>query len=153
MKNSSRSQAILTLSAWLAASGAVAADYAITWSTIDAGGGTCTSGVYSATGTIGQPDAGTMSGGGFTLQGGFWGVAVLQTPGAPRLTIFRTPTNTVAVCWPSPSTGWTLQMNTNNLDSANWGDVTTGIQDDGVTKTFIDNPPTGNRFYRLQKPR
>jgi hypothetical protein len=30
---------------------------AIDWSTIDGGGGTCTGGVYSVSGTIGQPDA------------------------------------------------------------------------------------------------
>jgi hypothetical protein len=29
--------------------------------------------------------------------------------------------------------------------------VTATIQDDGSTKTFIVNPPTGNRFYRLTK--
>ena len=36
-------------------------NYSIDWYTID-GGGTSTGGVYSASGTIGQPDAGAMSG-------------------------------------------------------------------------------------------
>jgi uncharacterized protein YcnI len=67
------------------------------------------------------------------------------------LSIFRTAPNTVAVSWPSPSTGWTLQQNTNSVSSANWSNVTSGIQDDGTTKTFIVNPPTGNRFYRLKQ--
>ena len=31
-----------------------------------------TGGAYECKGTIGQPDAGTMSGGDFTLSGGFW---------------------------------------------------------------------------------
>ena len=75
----------------------------------------------------------------------------LATPGAPLLTIFRTTTNTVAVTWPSPSAGWTLQQNTNSISSVNWSNVTTTIQDDGTTKTLIINPPTGNRFYRLTK--
>ena len=36
-------------------------------------------------GTIGQPDAESMSGGNYTLQGGFWGVvAAVQTVGAPQ---------------------------------------------------------------------
>jgi hypothetical protein len=109
--------------------------------------------VYSVTGTIGQPDAGAMSGGNYTLQGGFWGViAAVQTPGAPLLSIIRTTTNTVAVFWPSPSTGFTLQQNTNGLSSVNWSNVTSGLLDDGTTKTLIVNPPTGNRFYRLSKP-
>jgi hypothetical protein len=129
------------------------AQYSINWSTIDGGGGTSTGGVYSVTGTIGQPDAGAMSGGNFTLQGGFWGViAAVQTPGAPTLAIYHTTTNTVAVTWPSPSTGWNLQQNTDSVSSVNWSNVTSGIQDDGTNKFIIVNPPTGNRFYRLIKP-
>ncbi|HEY9173907.1 MAG TPA: hypothetical protein VI136_16630 [Verrucomicrobiae bacterium] len=132
---------------------ASAQNYSIDWYTIDGGGGTSTGGVYSVTGTIGQPDAGTMSGGNFTLQGGFWGIiSAVQTPGAPLLSIFRTTTNTVAVTWPSPSTGWTLQVNTNSVTSVNWSNVTSGISDNGTTKTLIVNPPTGNRFYRLFQP-
>ena len=127
--------------------------YSIDWQTIDGGGGTNTGGVYSVTGTIGQPDAGAMSGGNFTLDGGFWGiVAAIQTPGAPLLSIFHTTTNTVVVSWPSPSTGWNLQQNTNGISSLNWSNVTATIQDDGTSKTLIVNPPTGNRFYRLFKP-
>lgn len=40
--------------------------------TLDGGGGPSSTGAFSLTGTIGQPDAGTHSGGSFTLQGGFW---------------------------------------------------------------------------------
>lgn len=132
--------------------GAWGQSYSIDWSTIDGGGGTSTGGVYTVSGTIGQPDAGTMSGGNYTLQGGFWGViAAVQTPGAPLLSIVHTATNTVAVTWPSPSTGWTLQQNTNSISSVNWSNITNGIADDGTTKTLIVNPPTGNRFYRLMQ--
>jgi hypothetical protein len=127
--------------------------YSIDWFTIDGGGGASTGGVYSVSGTIGQPDAGMMSGGNYTLQGGFWGIlAVVQTPGAPLLSIFRTTTNTLAVSWPSPSTGWTLQQNTNQITSVNWSNVGSGIIDDGTTRSLIVNPPAGTRFYRLQKP-
>ena len=136
----------------LAPSVLLAQPYSIDWHTIDGGGGTSTGGVYSVTGTIGQPDAGTMSGGNFTLDGGFWGIiAAVQTPGAPLLSIARTTTNTVVVFWPSPSTGFGLQQNTNSVSSVNWSNVTTGIQDDATTKTLIVNPPTGNRFYRLKQ--
>jgi hypothetical protein len=127
--------------------------YSIDWQTIDGGGGTSTGGVYSVSGTIGQPDAGTMSGGNYTLQGGFWGViAAVQTPGAPLLTVtLNSQLSTINVSWPSPSTGWTLQQNTNSISSLNWSNVTATIQDDGTTKTLLVNPPTGNRFYRLKK--
>ena len=127
------------------------AQYSLDWSTVDGGGGASTGGVYAVSGTIGQPDAGAMSGGNFTLQGGFWGIiAAVQTEGAPWLTIFRTTTNTVAVSWPSPSTGFTLQQNTNGIGTVNWSNVVTAPLDDGTIKTLIVNPPTGNRFYRLK---
>jgi hypothetical protein len=130
-----------------------AQSYSIDWFTIDGGGGTSTGGVYSVSGTIGQPDASKMSGGNFSIDGGFWGIiAALQTFGAPLLSIARTTTNTVAVFWPSPSTGFTLQQNTNSVSSVNWSNVATTPSDDGATKTVIVNPPTGNRFYRLFKP-
>ena len=70
----------------------------------------------------------------------------------PALAVFRTTTNTVVVSWPSPSTGWDLQQNTNSVSSVNWSNVTSGVVEDGATRTLIVNPPTGNRFYRLHKP-
>jgi hypothetical protein len=52
--------------------------YDLTWNTIDGGGVTfSTGGSYSLGGSIGQPDAGVLSGGLYTLNGGFWrGAAV-----------------------------------------------------------------------------
>ena len=48
--------------------------YDLTWNTVDGGGYTfSTGGGYSLGGTAGQPDAGVLSGGGYTLSGGFWG--------------------------------------------------------------------------------
>jgi Chaperone of endosialidase len=141
---------ILTSSFCLRASGQ---SYSIDWSTIDGGGGTSTNGQYAVSGTIGQPDAGqTMSGGNYSLTGGFWSmIAAVQTPGAPLLTIARSGAS-VIVSWPSPSTGWKLQQNANALNPADWSNVTDTVQDDGTTKTFSVHPPTGNRFYRLSKP-
>jgi hypothetical protein len=47
--------------------------YDLNWSTIDAGGGSSASGGYQLAGTLGQPDAGaTLSGGVYSLAGGFW---------------------------------------------------------------------------------
>src|SRR5258708_15100322 len=103
---------------------ATAQEYAIDWFTIDGGGGTSTGGVYAVSGTIGQPDAGLMRGGSYSLAGGLWGViAAVQTPGAPLLTIALTPTNTVAVSWPSASSGFSLQQNTNSISSPMWSNV------------------------------
>ena len=47
--------------------------YDLTWNTVDGGGYTFSEGGgYSLGGTVGQPDAGVLSGGGYTLAGGFW---------------------------------------------------------------------------------
>ena len=57
----------------LLASAAAYAQYDLTWNTID-GGATSTGGNHELSGTIGQSDARSqpMTGGGFSLTGGFW---------------------------------------------------------------------------------
>ena len=47
------------------------AQYAIDWFSLDGGGGTSIGGSFTVIGTIGQADTGTLSGGQYTLQGGF----------------------------------------------------------------------------------
>ncbi len=112
----------------VAGSSARGQTYSIDWFTIDGGGGTSTGGVYAVSGTIGQPDAGHMSGGNFTIDGGFWGIiAAVQTPGAPTLRVVRTTTNTVVLAWPAPSTGFSLQQNGAVNNAAGWGPVTNSI--------------------------
>jgi uncharacterized membrane protein len=50
--------------------------YDLTWNTVDNGGAMfSTGGSYSLGGTIGQAEAGALSGGTYTLTGGFWGDA------------------------------------------------------------------------------
>jgi hypothetical protein len=78
--------------------------YDVTRSTIDGGGAMfSTGGGYRLGGTIGQPDAGALSGGTYALAGGFWSAAsAAATPTATSTeTATRVPnaTNT-----PSPST-------------------------------------------------
>jgi hypothetical protein len=57
----------------------------IPWWTVDGGGGTSKGGSFGLSGTAGQADAGQMSGGTYTLSGGFWvrrtaAVAAVETP-------------------------------------------------------------------------
>ena len=131
---------------------ASAQSYSIDWFTIDGGGGTSTGGVYSVTGTIGQPDAGHMSGGNYTLDGGFWGIlAAIQLPGAPLLRVQRTATNTVLIAWPSPSTGFSLQQNA-DLSGSIWTSVTNTPAVVNGENQIIIAPPVGNRYYRLKNP-
>jgi hypothetical protein len=47
--------------------------YELSWWTVDGGGQMYSiGGGYELGGTIGQPDAGVLTGGGYTLGGGFW---------------------------------------------------------------------------------
>jgi hypothetical protein len=148
-------------SRWLWISGALglcalvmpirAQQYSIPWYKLAGGGGSSTGGVYSVSGTIGQPDSGAMSGGNYSLTGGFWALYARQTPGAPELGIRITAPNTVMVYWPSPSTGFEPQVNT-DLATANWVTPAETVQDNGTIKYILVNPPSGNRFYRLKHP-
>jgi hypothetical protein len=57
--------------------------YDLSWSTVDGGGQTFSSGgAYELGGTIGQPDAGCMEGGSYSLCGGFWPGSGVE-PGYP----------------------------------------------------------------------
>jgi len=46
--------------------------YDLSWHTVDGGGGQMTGRGYTLTGSVGQPDAASMSGNAYTLSGGFW---------------------------------------------------------------------------------
>ena len=61
---------------------------------------------------------------------------------------FSSPfSNNVAISWQYPSTGWTLQQNS-NLTSGNWL-PSSGVTNNGNVN-YIITLPTGNMFYRLQ---
>src|ERR1700683_5018613 len=76
-----------------------AQSYSINWYKIAGGGGVSTNATYQLSGTIGQPDASpSMTGGNFSLTGGFWSLTAVQTLGAPLLTIVYTK-NQAIVSW------------------------------------------------------
>ena len=135
---------------------ATAQNYSIDWFTIDGGSGTSAGGPYSLSGTVGQPDANQqpMTGGNFSLSGGFWSLIAVQTLNAPPLRIQLVTTDTARIFWPSSSEGFALQQNTNlnNVSISGWVSAPQTVTDDGTTKSVIVNPATGNRFYRLFKP-
>lgn len=56
-----------------AAGAAMAVEYDLTWNSLDGGGAMrTTGGPFELSGTIGQTDAGRLSGGSFEITGGFW---------------------------------------------------------------------------------
>ena len=136
------------LFAWNAA----AQSYSIDWYKVSGGGGASTGGVYSVSGTIGQPDAsGAMSGGPYSVTGGFWALYAVQTPGAPYLRVMRTTTNTVCVWWAVSPTNWQLQATTALVRTGStW--TACSYTTNGANCVYIESPPTGKRFYRLSNP-
>lgn len=148
-----RSIAIVTICLCLATP-ALTQSYDLSWFTIDGGGGSSSGGAYSASGTIGQHDAGHLAGGGYTLSGGFWGVVtVIQSEGAPLLSVSRSG-GSVVVNWPFPSPGFTLQQ-TIALASPPaaivWTEVLAPVVRVGPDWTVTVPSPSGNRFFRLRK--
>lgn len=73
------------------------AQFEVTRSTMDGGGGSSGGGEFQVSGTVGQPDAGVLSGGGYQLTGGFWGIGVEST------TPTETPTETTETPTPTPT--------------------------------------------------
>ena len=135
----------------LLASSAVA-QLNIEWQAVAGGGGGSTGGVYTVSGTIGQSDASeqALSGGNFSLVGGFWSIYVVQTSGAPRLRLFRSTPDTVVLAWPSASSGWSLVQN-NNLATTTWTTVTNTVNVVGGEYQVAVPRQAGNRFFRLTK--
>lgn len=135
--------------------GAIRAQYAIGWFTIDGGGGASSgaavSGTFALAGTIGQSDAGpALSGGGFSVTGGFW--SFLGTAGSPvpTLRIWLAGTNAV-ISWPNPSDGFQLQETPMSGDSMSWNNVSQTPTVVGSDQQVTVPANTGNRFYRLKK--
>jgi hypothetical protein len=122
-----------------------AQNYKIDWYTIDGGGGTSSGGGYTLIGTIGQPDAGMLAGGNYSLYGGFWGGAfAVQQVGSPTLFINLVGPD-VRLSWDPNSPGFVLEQSL-SLSSAAWSAVAGGAN--GVVL-----PATGpTKFYRLRRP-
>jgi hypothetical protein len=127
--------------------------YSIDWFKIAGGGGTSTGGVYSVSGTVGQHDAGNaMSGGNYAVTGGFWSLlAVVQTPGAPLLTMAHSG-NSVVVSWPLSAGGFTLQQNGNLANATGWSTYGGTVSTNNGVNSITLTPPAGNLFFRLCHP-
>lgn len=130
--------------------GALAAQaqpFTIDWWTVDGGGGDGSGGTFTLSGTAGQPDAGILGGG--MLDGGFW---ALIAPVPQELTITRLGAN-VFISWPSPSTGFNLQVCT-DLVAGSWTYYVgpPNIQDNGIIKSLTVPASATPHYYRLISP-
>jgi hypothetical protein len=124
---------------------------ALTPSVIAGGGGKSAGGGFELSGTVGQPAAGNLQGAGYSLAGGFWGgVVVIQSAGAPRLSLALNGTN-IVIFWPSDSAAFALEV-TGSLSVPNWLPASPSPQDDGTNKTVTILPSAAMSFFRLKKP-
>lgn len=125
-----------------------AAQYAVDWHKIAGGGGTSTGGVYTVSGTIGQPDAGgPLTNGQYAVTGGFWALpTAVQTPGAPTLSIVPAGPGQATVSWSPNLPGWTLQENL-DLRTANWVNAPSGTNNPATVPATLPK-----KYYRLFKP-
>ncbi len=137
---------LLTVATSVASS--FAQSYSLDWFTIDGGGGTSTGGVYSVSGTIGQPDAGgPMAGGSYSLTGGFWALPfAVQSADAPMLAIVPFSSGQARISWTPNTPGFVLQENT-NLNTANWVNSPSGALNPVTVPATL---PV--KSYRLRKP-
>ena len=85
-----------------------------------------------------------MTGGNYSLTGGFWAIYAVQSAGAPLLTITVAGSKTV-VSWSPDVTDWILQTNV-NLATPTWGNYQGLIINNSVTNT----PPPNDLFFRLK---
>ena len=122
--------------------------FAINWFTIDGGGGSSSGGGYTITGTIGQADANQtlLTGGSYSLWGGFWTAFAVQTTGAPVLTITPAGIGFVTIAWTPPTPGWILQEST-TLSPPVWVNSPSGSTNPVLVPSTLPG-----KFYRLFKP-
>ena len=138
----------LVAAALFLARSAFAQSYSLDWFTLDGGGGTSTGGVYSVSGSIGQPDAGgPLTNGQYSVTGGFWALpTAVQVIGAPTLTIAPAAAGQATISWTPNTPGFVLQE-TLSLSPTNWVNSASGATNPIVVPATL---PT--KFYRLFKP-
>jgi len=124
-------------------------NYSISWHTIGGGGGTSSGGNFTVSGTIGQPATSAMSGGSYSLTGGFWSIiATVQTPGAPLMSVTLAG-KLATISWPAPAPGFVLEQS-QNLTTGSWSvSPATVSTNNGVISVTVP-AGSGYQFYRLQ---
>ena len=100
-----------------------------------------------------QSDGKVLIAGSFTTVNGIVRPRIFRLLGesvAPFLSVARSNAF-VVISWPSPSTGFVLQQNT-NLNTTNWTTPSEAVTNTGTTQCITVSSVGQNRFYRLFKP-
>jgi hypothetical protein len=128
---------------------AAAQNFSVDWFTVDGGGGTSAAGSFAVSGTVAQPDSGSMSGGAYSVVGGFWSFAAAETL---ALAVSNSPTG-VVVYWNRPANNWVLDESPILLSSPPhpWAQVAFPYETN-ATHIYVTVPaPAAHKFYRLRK--
>lgn len=122
-------------------------EYALEWFVVGSGGDTSTNELgHSLTGTIAQPDTSTLGGGGYLVQGGFWGVyGVIQSPDTPFLQL-TDATSPIRLNW--QGAGFVLQRAAQVTGP--WMDAGAGTNVNGFDFEFRPAALTSMEFFRLR---
>ncbi len=128
----------------------------IDWFTMDAGGLPASSTNYLVNDTLGQAEAGISTSANYRIVGGFWALEGMGPstggPIPPLLHIEFASATHVRVWWPSPSTGFGLQSNSDVAAPAAWASYLGGVSDDGVRRSALFPISSAPRFFRLRSP-
>lgn len=118
----------------------------ITPASIDGGGGLSTASTYTLAGTVGQPDAGSLSGGRYALDGGLWPGLLTRVviPDGPTLQIVSSDAF-VTVSWTPAIAGFVLQEA--DAPEGTWRNAPSGSQNPVTLPASAEV-----RFLRLIRP-
>ena len=144
--------AILVTTLFALLSVAHGADYRLKTAAFVGGGGTATNATFRLAATLHPSVVGTAAGGSYAVTGRFSGVHLVQTPGAPRLSIANLEAGFV-LHWPVIATGFRLQSS-DSLTEPRWVDVPLPVVLAGDQYSVRVSVKVGNpaSFYRLFKP-
>lgn len=145
-------QALISIGIALFANVCLAQTFSIDWHTIDGGGGTSTGGVFAVSGTAGQPDANSqaLTGGTFSLTGGFWSIMAGPTSNLPITISMEQQSTGIRIFWLLPSTGFLLEQS--STVTGIWSQVIGPYATNATTISINLPAPTGNNFFRLHRP-
>lgn len=128
--------------------------YDLGWNTVDGGGATTSTGSgYVLGGTIGQPDAGILSSGSYTLRGGFWRPSCVAA--AVDVTI-ALDGETVILSWTTDAANEAYQVHRATTpyftptDATRRAWVTTGLWPDPDSPVAVGDPVLN--YYYLVRP-
>ena len=128
-------------------------ELAIDWFTISGGAGSSSGGTLEVAGTAGQPALAQASGGGFTLDGGFWTLSTSSSNQPPQLVMPQISSNALSFGFQTVNgQSYTVQTNADLLHGA-WGAYTNLIGDGTLWQfSFPLTDGVPRLFFRVAEP-